>query len=114
MKGASAQGITRRVLLLKESLALNEIVQARYAASGLDNAAFAESINKLPDERSKFRFELAATHITTALEAADIPPNRARVGGFNKNVELVLRVQDLEAQMTLVMRKIGLPPYAKR
>ncbi len=67
---------TRAVLTLTETLALAEIVRARYTASGLDCAKFAITLNDTPSERESFRFPINAGHIRSLLEACKIPQNR--------------------------------------
>jgi hypothetical protein len=107
-KGERDSGVTRGVLSLKEALALNKIVVRRYAASELDNTAFAKTINEDPKERALFRFDLNPGHIKSAIEGADIPPNRSNSRtAFRSDVELILRIQTLETQVAALMRELG-------
>ena len=100
----------RKVLNLKETLALNSIIVARYKQSGLGDSEFAENVNLVPAERKKFRFDLNATHISTARDGADIKSNTAR----NKDplgdcLGLTARVAELEERFeklsTYIMNK---------
>lgn len=89
-----------RTLNLKETLALNRIVVARYKDSCLNNVEFAVDINVTPEERKLFRFDLNAGHIGTAIEGAEIEPNMRRQSTpAPDNWSLTLRVQALEDQL---------------
>ncbi len=99
--------VTRNVLSLKEALALNKIIEARYTSSGLDNGAFAASINSSPSERSLFRDDLASGHISTAIKAAGIPSNYGRRSPEEK-LTMILRVQKLEEQVAELLKQAKL------
>lgn len=90
----------RKVLNLKETLALNSIVVKRYKQSGLGDTEFAENVNLVPNERKLFRFDLNATHISTARDGADIKSNSQRQVTVNADCYgLTQRVQELEEQI---------------
>lgn len=101
IKGSRGKEIKK--LTLKESIALNRIVTERYAASRMENAEFEQSINSEPDAGVMFRFELNATHIATAIKAADIPSNTSRRSSAADSVgdclAMTARVQALEEQL---------------
>jgi hypothetical protein len=96
----------RYVMTLKEQLALNAIVVARYAKSGLNNADFASTINQNPDERAKFKGDVNPGHIMTALTAAEIPNNMRIVSPFAEKTSVLLRIQRLEEQVSKLMEKL--------
>ncbi len=92
----------RNVLSLKEQLALHTIILKRYVVSAMNNAEFALSINTDPEESKLFRAPVTASHISTAIEAADIPPNNPRrksLDNLGDCLGLTARVQALEEQL---------------
>jgi hypothetical protein len=109
VKGSKEQ--QRKVLNLKETLALNSIVVKRYKQSGLGDTEFAENVNLVPNERKLFRFDLNATHISTARDGADIQSNTQRRTSSSSDdcFGLTARVAQLEEQLekltTYIMNK---------
>ncbi len=106
-----ARRLTRRVLSLKETLALNKLVIERYAASGMNNASFAQDISTDPTTAQLFRFPLSDSHIATALAGADIPPNKPRYaqGAPDASYEaLRARVASLEEQVAALSKLLPL------
>ena len=71
-----SRSTVRSVLNHKEMFVLDEYVVKHYTESGTNNAEFAEIMN-LDEVRGKFRFDLNAAHIASAIAARDIPNNRA-------------------------------------
>jgi hypothetical protein len=89
-------------LHLKEHMALARLVEAGYKSSDLDDASFADRINKAHDLRSQFKFDLNAGHIAAACELAGISPNREvrRVTTAESMNTLTARVGQLEEQLS--------------
>lgn len=92
------KGAVRAVLNGFELLALVAIIRDRYVASGLDNHAFARTVNDTPSERKEFRFDVTSGHISSTIAICRIEPNRTRKARTEDSAayELILRIQALE------------------
>lgn len=87
----------RNVMNLKEQLVLADIVKTTYKESGLDNVAYAKSI----DWAGKFRGPVTEFHIRTMLSSLEIKPNRAhrKADALGDCLGLTARVQALEERV---------------
>lgn len=91
--------MARNVLNLKEQLKLVEIIKATYKENGLDNVAYAKTIDW---KENGFRAPITEFHIRTMLEATGIEPNRHRRAPTDKLGDclgLTQRVQALEERV---------------
>lgn len=104
-------GTKKTMLSMTESFKLAEIVRARYTTSGLDNVAFARSVNDTPLERALFRSDITASNIGSVVEACGIEGNRARAShkttdeGYN--IFLTNRVAALEDQVNKLAHTVA-------
>lgn len=74
----STKGETKTMLSMSETLSLAEIVKKDYTDSGMDNVAYAASVNANPTLRVKFRKDVTESNVRSVLDALGIKNNRAR------------------------------------
>ncbi len=103
-----SKSTTRAVLNGFELLALVGIIRDRYVSSGLDNSAFARTVNDTPSERKEFRFDVNQSHIKSTLEICRIEPNRTRKAKVEPadTLALIARVQHLEVALDNLQREV--------
>lgn len=105
------KGVKSATLTMKEVIELSKIIKARYAASGLDDAAFTLTVNADARESALFRNGgVTKSNVSSTREAMGVPNNHAR-GSYKTAGEALLfadRVAGLEDRVAKLAKTVDM------